>query len=103
MTLFLKLDPEWVYSRNISLERGFKDFHVIEIDNESVHFLNENFPELKNIITGDFLSMDIDQFFDGKMAIIGNFPYNISTQILFKVLKHKEKVVEISGDVTERK
>jgi 16S rRNA (adenine1518-N6/adenine1519-N6)-dimethyltransferase len=50
--------------------------------------------------------MDIDQYFDNKMAIIGNFPYNISTQILFKVLKHKEKVVEISGmlqkEVAER-
>jgi 16S rRNA (adenine1518-N6/adenine1519-N6)-dimethyltransferase len=88
------------------VERGFDDFQVIEIDNESVHYLNENFPELKNIITGDFLSMDIDQYFEGKMAIIGNFPYNISTQIFFKVLKHKEKVVEISGmlqkEVAER-
>jgi 16S rRNA (adenine1518-N6/adenine1519-N6)-dimethyltransferase len=50
--------------------------------------------------------MEIDHFFPGKMAIIGNFPYNISTQIFFKVLKHREKVVEIAGmlqkEVAER-
>ena len=88
------------------LERGFGDFHVIEIDNESVHYLKEHFPELKNVITGDFLSMDLDQFFPDTIAIIGNFPYNISTQIFFKVLKHREKVVEIAGmlqkEVAER-
>ena len=59
-----------------------------------------------NIITGDFLSMDIENIFPGKIGIIGNFPYNISTQILFKVLKHREKVVEIAGmlqkEVAER-
>jgi 16S rRNA (adenine1518-N6/adenine1519-N6)-dimethyltransferase len=50
--------------------------------------------------------MDIDKYFNGKMAIIGNFPYNISTQIFFKVLKHREKVVEVAGmlqkEVAER-
>jgi len=88
------------------LERGFPDFRVIEIDNESVHYLHANFPGLKTIITGDFLSMDIDSYYPGKLAIIGNFPYNISTQILFKVLKHRDKVVEIAGmlqkEVAER-
>jgi 16S rRNA (adenine1518-N6/adenine1519-N6)-dimethyltransferase len=102
----LEIGPGMGVLTKYLIERGFKDFHVIEIDNESVHFLKANFPELKNIITGNFLSMDIDQYFDNKMAIIGNFPYNISTQILFKVLKHKEKVVEISGmlqkEVAER-
>jgi 16S rRNA (adenine1518-N6/adenine1519-N6)-dimethyltransferase len=102
----LEIGPGMGVLTGYLLERGFDDFRVIEIDNESVHYLNENFPELKNIITGDFLSMDIDQYFEGKMAIIGNFPYNISTQIFFKVLKHKGKVVEISGmlqkEVAER-
>jgi 16S rRNA (adenine1518-N6/adenine1519-N6)-dimethyltransferase len=88
------------------LERGFNDFRVIEIDNESVHYIKEHFPELTNVMTGDFLTMDIDKYFTEKMAIIGNFPYNISTQILFKVLKHREKVVEIAGmlqkEVAER-
>jgi len=102
----LEIGPGMGMLTGFLLERGFKDFHVIEIDNESVHYLNENFPVFKNIITGDFLNMDLDSFFPGKMAVIGNFPYNISTQIFFKVLKHKEKVVEISGmlqkEVAER-
>lgn len=102
----LEIGPGMGVLTGYLLERGFDDFQVIEIDNESVHYLNDNFPELKSIITGDFLTMDIDQYFEGKMAIIGNFPYNISTQIFFKVLKHKDKVIEISGmlqkEVAER-
>jgi 16S rRNA (adenine1518-N6/adenine1519-N6)-dimethyltransferase len=88
------------------LERNFNDFRVIEIDNESVHYLEANFPELKNIIRGDFLLLDIDSLFPGKLGIIGNFPYNISTQILFKVLDHRDKVAEVTGmfqkEVAER-
>jgi 16S rRNA (adenine1518-N6/adenine1519-N6)-dimethyltransferase len=88
------------------LERGFEDFRVIEIDNESVHYLRSHFPQLENIIRGDFLTLDIDAGFQDKFAIIGNFPYNISTQIFFKALKHRDKVVEIAGmlqkEVAER-
>ena len=88
------------------IDRKFPDFRVIEIDNESVHYLKENFPGLKEIIRGDFLTMDIDSVFTEKMAIIGNFPYNISSQILFKVLNHKEKITEVCGmfqkEVAER-
>ena len=102
----LEIGPGMGILTGYLLERGFSDFHVIEIDNESVHYIKEHFPELKNILTGDFLSMDLDQTFPGKLAIIGNFPYNISTQIFFKVLKHREKVVEIAGmlqkEVAER-
>jgi 16S rRNA (adenine1518-N6/adenine1519-N6)-dimethyltransferase len=58
------------------------------------------------IIRGDFLVLDIDSIFPGKVGIIGNFPYNISTQILFKVLDHKDKVIEVTGmfqkEVAER-
>ncbi len=102
----LEIGPGMGILTGYLLERGFQDFRVIEIDNESVHYLKEHFPGLNNIITGDFLSMDIDKYFTEKMAVIGNFPYNISTQIFFKVLKHREKVVEISGmlqkEVAER-
>ncbi len=88
------------------IERGFQDLRVIEIDNESVHYLKAHFPGLTNIIRGDFLSMDIDASFPGKFGVIGNFPYNISTQIFFKSLKHRDKVVEIAGmlqkEVAER-
>jgi 16S rRNA (adenine1518-N6/adenine1519-N6)-dimethyltransferase len=88
------------------MARGFEDFRVIEIDNESVHYLRTNFPELQDIIRGDFLTLDVDACFPDKFAIIGNFPYNISTQIFFKALKHREKVAEIAGmlqkEVAER-
>jgi 16S rRNA (adenine1518-N6/adenine1519-N6)-dimethyltransferase len=102
----LEIGPGMGVLTGYLLERRFDDFQVIEIDNESVHYIRENFPELSNIITGDFLSLEIDKYFSDKMAIIGNFPYNISTQIFFKVLKHREKVVEIAGmlqkEVAER-
>jgi len=88
------------------LERGFPDFRVIEIDNESVHYLSRDFPGLREIIRGDFLVMDIDEYFPGKLAVIGNFPYNISSQILFRTLNHKDKIIEVCGmfqkEVAER-
>lgn len=88
------------------IERGFHDLRVIEIDNESVYYLQEHFPSLEKIIRGDFLTMDLDSYFPDKLAIIGNFPYNISTQILFKVLEHRDKIIELAGmlqkEVAER-
>jgi 16S rRNA (adenine1518-N6/adenine1519-N6)-dimethyltransferase len=103
--IVLEIGPGMGVLTGYLTDRNFKDFRVIEIDNESVHFLRANFPAL-NVITGDFLTMDIENYFEGKMGIIGNFPYNISTQILFKVLKHREKVIEIAGmlqkEVAER-
>jgi 16S rRNA (adenine1518-N6/adenine1519-N6)-dimethyltransferase len=102
----LEIGPGTGMLTSFLLERKFNDFRVIEIDNESVHFLRENFPEIKEIIRGDFLDLDIDKFFPDKMAVIGNFPYNISSQILFKVLKHKDKIIEVCGmlqkEVAER-
>lgn len=88
------------------LERNFRDFRVVEIDYESVHYLEANFPKLKNIIRADFLQLDINSMFNEKLGVIGNFPYNISTQILFKVLDHKDKIIELTGmlqkEVAER-
>lgn len=102
----LEIGPGMGILTGYLMERKFNDFKVIEIDNESVFYLQTHFPELNNIIRGDFLSMDIDSLFRGKIAIIGNFPYNISTQIFFMVLHHREKVVEIAGmlqkEVAER-
>jgi 16S rRNA (adenine1518-N6/adenine1519-N6)-dimethyltransferase len=102
----LEIGPGTGILTGFLLERNFSDFRVVEIDHESVNYLHEHFPNLKNILTGDFLVMDLDHYFSNKMAITGNFPYNISTQILFKVLKHREKVVEVTGmlqkEVAER-
>lgn len=70
----------------------------IEIDQESVDFLINKFPAIKNkIIHGDFLKVDIGKLFMGKISLIGNFPYNISSQILFKMLDHKDKIPELVG------
>lgn len=86
-------------------ERNFDDFRVIEIDGESVNFLQEHFPGL-NIIQGDFLSLDIAKEFPGKLAVIGNFPYNISSQIFFRILEHRNRIPEAAGmlqkEVAER-
>ncbi len=69
------------------------DFSVVEVDTESVEFLKQNYPQLKGkIIEGDFLKKD---FAIENCAIIGNFPYNISSQIFFKVLEHRNQVPEV--------
>jgi 16S rRNA (adenine1518-N6/adenine1519-N6)-dimethyltransferase len=86
-----------VLTKNL-IAREFKDFRVAEIDEESVIYLKNHFPGLQ-IISGDFLKLDLTSLFEGKMAIIGNFPYNISSQIFFKVLEHRVLVDEVVGMV----
>jgi len=70
------------------------DFSVIEIDKESIVHLHERFPGL-DIIEGDFLEFDLKARFSTKLAIIGNFPYNISSQIFFRVLDARQQVNEV--------
>ena len=72
------------------------DFKVVEIDDEKVAFLNQNFPGLKNKIIHQSI-LDIDPPFDDPFAVIGNFPYNISTEILFKIMDWKELVQCVIG------
>ena len=75
-------------------------FFVVEIDKESIDYLKNHFPMLgDHLIQGDFLRTDLSQLGKQNMAIIGNFPYNISSQIFFQVLKYKEQVVEVVGMV----
>ena len=82
--------------------------YVIEIDNESVEYLNAHYPKLHGkIIAKDFLKYNINEVFEGKpFAIIGNFPYNISTQIVFRTLELRDQIPEFSGmfqkEVAER-
>lgn len=73
--------------------------YVIEIDQESVAYLQAHYLQLNNrIIAEDFLKFDVNQIFKGEpFAIIGNFPYNISSQIVFKTLELREQVPEFSG------
>ncbi len=75
------------------LENKAIDVSVVEVDRESVEFLKLNFPQLKGkIIEGDFLRLNIDL---ERYAIIGNFPYNISSQIFFNVLEHRNQIPEV--------
>ena len=69
---------------------------VIEIDRDSVAYLKKNYPALAGkIIEGDFLEIDIAEIFRERFSVIGNFPYNISSQIFFKVLKHRDQVEQV--------
>lgn len=79
---------------------------AIEIDRESVAYLKEWYPEL-NLVEGDFLKIDLDQLIpEGEFNVIGNYPYNISSQIFFKVLDYKDRIPVCSGmiqkEVAER-
>jgi 16S rRNA (adenine1518-N6/adenine1519-N6)-dimethyltransferase len=70
---------------------------AIELDRESVAYLREWYPEL-NLIEGDFLKYDLDTLFpDQSFCVIGNYPYNISSQIFFKVLEYKDRIPLCSG------
>ena len=81
------------------------DFHAIEIDRESVAYLHTHYPSL-HVIEGDFLALNLSQLFSEPFAVIGNFPYNISSQILFKVYDYRDQVPEVVGmfqkEVAER-
>lgn len=84
-----------------------RDLTVVEIDRESVAYLKEHYPILEGkILEQDFLRMDLSQYFDTPFCIIGNYPYNISSQIFFKVLDNKDSVPCCSGmiqkEVAER-
>lgn len=73
-------------------------FYAAEIDGESVLYLKSLLPSIGDrLIEGDFLRYDLTQITSGKLAIIGNFPYNISSQIFFKVLSERQSVTEVVG------
>ena len=76
-----------------------RPFKVVEIDRESVAYLHENFPRLiNNIIGGDFLRMDLREVFDGQQFVLtGNYPYDISSQIFFKMLDNKDLIPCCTG------
>ncbi len=86
------------------LKKDYKT-QVVEIDRESVSYLRRNYPNL-NIHDGDFLKINLKEKYPFSFALIGNFPYNISSQILFKVFENKDQIPEIVGmfqkEVAER-
>ncbi len=71
---------------------------LIEIDRESVEYLEHHFANQDiRILSGDFLKLDMKDHFDGEFSIIGNFPYNISSQIFFRILENRHKVTQVVG------
>jgi len=93
----LEIGPGTGVLTRLLVPRFPQSLRLIEIDGESVDHLQKEFPQLGNrIVHGDFLQTELDQLMGGKeFAIIGNFPYNISSQIFFKVLDHRDRVAEI--------
>ena len=105
-TPILEVGPGMGVLTQYLLSKGH-DLTVVELDHESIEYLQENFPELKeHILEEDFLKLDLSKLFSGNFCVIGNYPYNISSQIFFKVLEHKDHIPCCSGmiqkEVAER-
>lgn len=89
------------------LLKNRRQLTVVEFDKESVTYLNRHYPELQGrIIEADFLKLDLNTLFPAQFAVIGNYPYNISSQIFFKVLEYRDKIPFCAGmlqkEVAER-
>ena len=103
----LEVGPGMGILSDILLQQTAYETHLIDIDTESYDFLLKQYPAAAGrVINADFLEMDFGGIFKGPFAIVGNFPYNISSQILFKVLDNRQQVVEVVGmfqkEVAER-
>jgi 16S rRNA (adenine1518-N6/adenine1519-N6)-dimethyltransferase len=103
----LEVGPGMGILSDILLQKKEYQTYLIDIDTESYLFLQKKYPHLgERLINDDFLEMDFNKVFENKFAIIGNFPYNISSQILFKVLDNRDQVIEVVGmfqkEVAER-
>ena len=101
----LEIGPGTGALTHFLLQDKNRSFSVVEIDRESVEYLKKKYPNL-HIIIGDFLKLDLNNIYTEELIIIGNFPYNISSQIMFKILEHKNRVIELVGmfqkEVAER-
>ena len=96
--MYLKLAPAWkIFSPNSSLES--RKVSLIEVDTESVNYLQAHYASMaKNIHEADFLKVDLSRLMgENPFGIIGNFPYNISTQIVFKTIENREQIPFFSG------
>ena len=103
----LEIGPGMGVLSQYLLGREDIDLRMIEIDRESVDYLLTHFPKAPGrVIEGDFLKMDLKYFFPGTFAVIGNFPYNISSQIFFRIIDHKDSIPQvvcmIQKEVAER-
>jgi 16S rRNA (adenine1518-N6/adenine1519-N6)-dimethyltransferase len=103
----LEVGPGMGILSDFLLQKTAYETFLIDIDTESYMYLKKKYPHLGDrLINADFLEMDFAAFFKQPFGIIGNFPYNISSQILFKVLDNRQQVVEVVGmfqkEVAER-
>ena len=106
-SLLLEVGPGMGVLTEILLEEKEKEIHAIDLDNESVLFLKQKFPSLADrLIEGDFLQLDIPQLFGKPVSVIGNFPYNISSQIIFRLIEFRRSIPLLVGmfqkEVAER-
>lgn len=102
----LEIGPGMGVLSQFLLEKGH-NLTVVELDSESVDYLQRNFPALEGRIIGeDFLKLDLSSLYNGPFCVIGNYPYNISSQIFFKILDYRDQVTCCSGmlqkEVAER-
>lgn len=104
----LEVGPGMGVLTNYLLQRKDFELTVVDIDTESIQYLKESGKlSGKQLVEGDFLAMNLKELYDDEpFGIVGNFPYNISTQILFKALEYKNQVLEVVGmfqkEVAER-
>lgn len=103
----LEIGPGMGVLSQFLMERDDISLKMVEIDKESVDYLLLNFPKADGaLIQADFLKIDLKQFFRKEFCVIGNFPYNISSQIFFKILDHKDDIPQvvcmIQKEVAER-
>ena len=91
----LEVGPGMGVLSQFLMESG-REVKAVELDSESVEFLRKVFPKL-DVVEGDFLKMDLSDIFKTEFTLIGNYPYNISSQIFFKVLDYKEKIPVVAG------
>ncbi|WP_312749563.1 16S rRNA (adenine(1518)-N(6)/adenine(1519)-N(6))-dimethyltransferase RsmA [Epilithonimonas hominis] len=102
----LEVGPGMAVLTKFLLEKD-SEIYVAEIDQESIVYLKQHYPKLEEQhFVGDFLKINIPEVFNEELAVIGNFPYNISSQILFKIIDNFQFVPEMSGmfqkEVAER-
>lgn len=94
----LEVGPGMGILSDILLQQKKYQTYLIDIDTESFNFLQKKYPSLGDrLINGDFLQLRFADILTEKFGIIGNFPYNISSQILFKILDNRDQVVEVVG------
>lgn len=92
----LEIGPGMGVLTKLMMNNPKLDLHLAEIDRESVAYLKEHYPALtERIHEGDFLKMDLSKLTSGDIHIIGNFPYNISSQIFFRVLENRQHVKQV--------